>query len=253
MTDQGHAAPQVRLALACLTSCPEVIPAWLGAAERNYLQRLTHPQRRAFFLLGRTLLWQALQDLGAGLGELELLRGAHGRPELPMAGISFNLSGSKETVALAVGVGCTVGLDVEDTSRCVDDALIVRRAMAEHDRHFIQGMAPQEQRAAFFEIWTLKEAYTKARGMGLKLGFGRFAFDLDGPGRIAWRVPAPDDQRTWQVHTFTDGDVLQLALCVDRPGAVVPVAVPHGLHGQRWGVLRGAAGEGLHGSRLGCA
>lgn len=238
---QGHAAPQVRLTLACLTSYPEVIPPWLGAAEQDHLQRISNRVRRAFFLLGRTMLWQALQDLGIELDELELRRGAHGRPELPMAGISFNLSGSQETVALAVGVGCTVGLDVEDTRRSVDDALIVRRALATADRRFIQGRAPQEQRAAFFEIWTLKEAYTKARGMGLTLGFGRFAFDLDVPGRIAWRLPVADDPCTWQVQTFTDGKALQLALCVDRVGAVV--AVPHGLQGQRCGELAALQGS----------
>jgi 4'-phosphopantetheinyl transferase len=237
MTDQGHFAPRVWLALACLTDCPEVVPPWLGAGEREYLKGLTHPKRRAFFLLGRAMLWQALQDLGMAPGELELVRGAHGRPELPMVDISFNLSGSQETVALAVGVGCTVGLDVEDTSRSVDDALIVRRAMADHDRRYIHGLAAHEQRAAFFEIWTLKEAYTKARGMGLKLGFGRFAFDLDVPGRIAWGVPAADDQGTWQIQTFTDGRTLQLALCLAYGGEVVPLIVPHGLVETRHGVL----------------
>ena len=246
MTDQGRFAPRVWLALACLANCSEVLPSWLGAGEREYLKGLTHPKRRAFFLLGRAMLWQALQDLGMAPGELELVRGAHGRPELPMADISFNLSGSQETVALAVGMGCTVGLDVEDVSRAVDDALIVRRAMADHDRRYIQGLATHEQRAAFFEIWTLKEAYTKARGMGLKLGFGRFAFDLHVPGRIAWGVPAADDQDTWQVQTFTAGRTLQLALCVACVGETVPVIVPHGLIGTRHGVLMaplGAAAE----------
>ena len=237
MTNQGRFAPRVWLALACLTDCPEVVPTWLGAAELEYLKRLTHPKRRAFFLLGRTMLWQALQDMGMAPAELELVRGAHGRPELPMVDISFNLSGSQDTVALAVGMGCTVGLDVEDVNRPVDDALIVRRAMADHDRRHIQGLPCHEQRAAFFEIWTLKEAYTKARGMGLKLGFGRFAFDLHVPGRIAWGVPAVADQSTWQVQTFTAGRTLQLALCVACVGETVPVIVPHGLVETRRGVL----------------
>ena len=154
-----------------------------------------------------------------------------------MVDISFNLSGSQETVALAVGMGCTVGLDVEDTSRSVDDALIVRRAMADHDRRHIQGLPCHEQRAAFFEIWTLKEAYTKARGMGLKLGFGRFAFDLGVPGHIAWSMPPADDQDIWQIQTFTDGGTLQLALCVACGKEAVPVLMPHGLIGTRHGVL----------------
>ena len=237
MTNQGRFAPRVWLALACLTDCPEVVPTWLGAAELEYLKRLTHPKRRAFFLLGRTMLWQALQDMGMAPAELELVRGAHGRPELPMVDISFNLSGSQDTVALAVGMGCTVGLDVEDVNRPVDDALIVRRAMADHDRRYIHGLATHEQRAAFFEIWTLKEAYTKARGMGLKLGFGRFAFDLDVPGHIAWSMPPADDQDIWQIQTFTDGSTLQLALCVACGKEAVPVLMPHGLIGTRHGVL----------------
>lgn len=49
----------------------------------------------------------------------------------------------------------------------------------------------------FLELWTLKEAYLKARGTGLSYPLNAFGFAIDGCGAIQFSPP-PDDRIEWQ-------------------------------------------------------
>ncbi len=48
---------------------------------------------------------------------------------------------------------------------------------------------PERQPGLFLEFWTLKEAYIKARGLGLSMPLADFAFTLAGPQPPAARQP----------------------------------------------------------------
>jgi 4'-phosphopantetheinyl transferase len=57
----------------------------------------------------------------------------------------------------------------------------------------------------FYEYWTLKESYIKARRLGLSLPLDRFAFDLDSErvARISFLPPIEDDASRWQFTLLT--------------------------------------------------
>jgi 4'-phosphopantetheinyl transferase len=87
-----------------------------------------------------------------------------------------------------------IGVDVEDSRRRVEGPGIARRFFA-----------PAEVRAlergelAFFELWTLKEAYIKARGQGLALPLRRFAFRRrDHDISVTFEPELGDDAGAWR-------------------------------------------------------
>ena len=64
----------------------------------------------------------------------------------------------------------------------------------------LKALPDDEQARAFFDYWTLKEAYIKARGFGLALPLADFAFTLapPAPPQIAFEPALEDDPDTWQ-------------------------------------------------------
>lgn len=157
---------------------------WLTARERERYDRLHHVGDRRMFLLGRVM---ARSLVGAALGvpptAWEWREGPHGRPEIAApTPLRFNLSHSAGLVVCALAPDRDVGVDVEDLSRRHVDAALVRRycspdEIADIERH---GAAWHER---FLRHWTLKEAYLKARGLGISVPLEHVAFRMDH-GRI---------------------------------------------------------------------
>ena len=71
------------------------------------------------------------------------------------------------------------------------------------------------QPARFLCYWTLKEAYAKARGLGLALPLDELSFDLSGEGiEIAVGPSVDDEGADWQFDQWapTDHHVVAVAL-----------------------------------------
>ena len=78
----------------------------------------------------------------------------------------------------------------------------------------------------FFDYWTLKESYIKARGLGLKLPLRHFSFLLDGPApSIAFAPELHDRAETWQFAQFWPTERHRMAVAVRREGADLPIDV----------------------------
>ena len=79
----------------------------------------------------------------------------------------------------------------------------------------------------FFDYWTLKEAYIKARGFGLALPLGDFAFKLQPPATptIAFEPSLDDDASTWQFMQEWPTPQHRLGLAVRRTGRDLPVRI----------------------------
>jgi 4'-phosphopantetheinyl transferase len=102
---------------------------------------------------------------------------AYGKPALAArAQIAFNLSHSHEFVLLAIAPDRTVGIDLEYLRPiCTEElAALAANFFSPAEQAAWQSLAPGEQRAAFFNCWTRKEAYVKARGEGLALALDSF-------------------------------------------------------------------------------
>lgn len=116
------------------------------------------------------------------------------------AWLRFNLSHTDGMAMIAVARDVDVGVDVEDTLRTGETTGIAGRFFAPSEVQALKALEASRQRERFFEYWTLKEAYIKARGMGLSLPLEQFAFDLQPgePPRIAFDPRLKDDPEGWQ-------------------------------------------------------
>lgn len=161
-------------------------------------------------------------------------KNAYGRPviaesiakaEREARGLFFNLSHTRGLIALAITRGRELGVDVENVS-----ARSVSLDVAEHffspvEVAELARVAPDRQQDRFFEYWTFKESYIKARGMGLSLPLDRFSFRFPHQGGVSISIdPDLHDREDrwsfWQCRPTAD---YLMAICAERGANETPV------------------------------
>jgi 4'-phosphopantetheinyl transferase len=167
------------------------LSAVLAPDERERAARYCFARDQRRFGLARAWLRHVIASYtGVRAEELRFSPGRHGKPELAGGGSwpRFNLSHAEELVVVAVGPR-EVGVDVEHLGAAHDwDGLLasvctVAEASAILDQP--HGRRPE----AFLRCWTRKEAYLKARGVGLSqeptsVQVDRSALSTGGPGPV---------------------------------------------------------------------
>src|SRR5204862_4842089 len=140
----------------------------------------------------------------------------------PSTSLYFSLSHTRGLAACAIGVDLELGLDVEDTTRGAP-VEVANRWFAPEELAELNALAPAEQSDRFFVYWTLKEAYIKARGLGLTLPLDQFSFTCsDSTIAIAFGSGCPDDETAWSFRSWVIEPGHRAALAVRAPamGAV---------------------------------
>ena len=194
-------APEPALRQRCL--------AVLSESERARYAGHGDPGPRDRFLLGRAMLRVMLSRVVPNVepGAWRFQADEHGRPYVAFpvlpSPVYFNLTHTRGLLALIVGGVDEVGIDAECLERARSIEELAAHYFAPGEQAWIHGAAPAQRRASFFEIWTLREAYAKARGLGLALPLSSYRFVLEGDHcRLECDVRCEDDPGRWQFHRF---------------------------------------------------
>jgi 4'-phosphopantetheinyl transferase len=195
---------------------------WLGSDELARYTSFRLERDRYDYLLAHGLL-RAVLSLYVPLppGQWRFRPGPFGKPEIDAPGLSwlrFNLSHTFDLAAVAVSSGREIGVDVEYQQRPVEPDL-ARAALAGKEYRQLQQSARRDWRQAFFDFWTLKEAYLKACGLGLTRSLQDFAFVLS-PGRsprIEFGSSVDDCPERWQFWQHRPFAAYRAAVAVCRP------------------------------------
>jgi 4'-phosphopantetheinyl transferase len=141
--------------------------------------------------------------------------------------LRFNLSHTTGLIACATAIGREIGIDVEHIGREIMHQDIPERFFSAREVADLRALPPEQQGTVFFDYWTLKEAYIKARGLGLALPLGQFSFARhdDRPPTISFAAELPDDPATWQFGQYWPTPDHRMAVAVRRTGPDVPIAV----------------------------
>ena len=150
--------------------------ALLSTPEKARYERYELVRSKRQLLLSRAMLRTVLTRYV----ENEALRfdlSSHGRPELiGETGLSFNLSHSRDRVVVAVTRSGLVGVDVEYAARTRRVERLVERYFSKEEQSALLALAEPDRLERFYTLWALKEAYIKARGLGLAIPLADFSF-----------------------------------------------------------------------------
>ncbi len=156
--------------------------ALLSPDERQRMESFKFETSRREYLAAHTLARTALSHAAGKSPQSWAFRAnEYGKPFLdPDCGLHFNLSRRAGLVACLVGFAHPVGVDVESYARASDVLGVRETVFSSQELAQLEEGTDEEKRDHALSLWTLKEAYVKARGMGLSLPLKEFSF-LRGP------------------------------------------------------------------------
>lgn len=147
---------------------------------------------------------------------------SYGRPQAvnsasTAAALSFNLSHTHGLIALGITAHRDLGVDVESTRRTVSPSLAAH-CFAPQEVAALAAVPPAGKHYRFFEYWTFKESYIKARGMGLSLPLDQFAFHFpdDVSVNVEFHPGLTDNSSRWQFWQLKPTPDYLLAVCAQR-------------------------------------
>lgn len=214
----------------------------LNDEERARAERYRHVGARQMFLAARWLVRNTLSRYAeVEPADWRFRANAHGRPEIDdprFETLRFNLSHSHGVLLLGVSHERDIGVDVERIDASRDLIGLARHSFAAGEIEQVASATEEVRADRFYAIWTLKEAYIKARGMGLAFPLDRFCLTLDAePARFevdAELDPAPAD---WRLHHWRLLPAHHAALFVRRPpGSEVKVLLRSALDAEGTGL-----------------
>jgi 4'-phosphopantetheinyl transferase len=143
----------------------------LTAAEREQAASVSNPLQRSRFVLSRGLRRVMLSACtGVYADSLVFSHDGEGKPRLQgLSGWDFNISHAGDYVAALVGRG-SVGVDIEQCREVRDMESIVNRYFHPEEQAAWRDLPPARQPAAFFLLWSAREAAMKCAGLGLAKG-----------------------------------------------------------------------------------
>jgi len=214
-----YVSPEQISDLDLLRACQEV----LAPEEEQRRQQFFFPRDRHQHLVTRALVRTTLSRYApVDPGAWRFRTNRSGRPEIVRtAGVPplrFNVSHAPGLVALGVALETDIGVDVENTERRGQTREVAERFFSTAEAEALGELPPEEQRARFFDLWTLKESYVKARGMGLSIPLEQFSFHLEPgqPIRISFDSRLEDDPDAWQFAQYAPTSSHRIAVAIRR-------------------------------------
>lgn len=198
--------------------------ALLNAEEQARGERFRFNKRRREHLATHALKRIALSANSPRCPQSwQFQQNAHGKPAIhPESDLQFNLSNSDKLVACLVALNANVGVDVEAASRAPQILKLAHRVFSPIEQAQLRALDQTAQLDRALSLWTLKEAYIKARGKGLAIPLDRFSFLFGGPDRIHMELdPRLEDLADRWTFALFDHAEHRIALMIEgRPAAI---------------------------------
>lgn len=180
----------------------------LSHDEKARAERFHFEKDRNDFIAARVLLRTLLSAyLGINSENLRFTYAEKGKPSLEESlpsGIKFNLAHSHGRALYAFSNGREVGVDLEFMRDDLADEQVAERFFSASEIDSLRAVGPELRKEAFFNCWTRKEAYIKARGEGLSMPLDEFdvSFAPGEPAALLCNHRVPGEPQRWSMQSI---------------------------------------------------
>jgi 4'-phosphopantetheinyl transferase len=144
----------------------------LNSDELARAKRFLRHADTARFATVRAAMRQILAaQMNVNAASLVIKANQNGRPQLELPNApDFNVSHSGTYGMIALSTKRRVGIDIEEARTSLHWRELEPAVFADADARALAALADNQQRQAFFDCWTAKEAVLKAHGTGMGAG-----------------------------------------------------------------------------------
>ena len=145
----------------------------LPEVRKDKILKLKQNEDRLRTLFGETVIRNLIQHkLGIPFDSIDFKINNYGKPFLAeKQDFHFNISHSGQWIVCAVGK-YSVGIDIEQVVKL--DMDISRNVFSEYEQRIFEALPDARKEAYFFDLWTLKESFMKATGLGFSIAPSSF-------------------------------------------------------------------------------
>lgn len=194
----------------------------LNEAERAQQKRFYFEKHRHQYLITRALVRSVLSLYENGIApeQWEFKKNEYGKPFISNASLTiplrFNLSHADELIVMAVTLDQEIGVDVEYLPRVGKMLDIANSFFSPAEVEQLQNLPPEKKMNRFYDLWTLKEAYIKACGMGLSIPLDQFSYSFSPQGKISidFKPERNDEPGLWQFWQIQPNDIHKIAMAL---------------------------------------
>jgi 4'-phosphopantetheinyl transferase len=206
--------------LHCPTAPPQSLAAVLSSDEVARANRFYFAPDRERFIVTRGLLRNIISGyLSCTAGEIRFAYQPNGKPQLAVpdsSDLRFNLSHSADAAVYAICLSRDIGVDIELIRPEVPWAEMAGAFFALKEISKLRRVPGHLRTTAFFNCWTRKEAYVKARGEGLSLPLDGFEVSLapdEAPALLS--SYDPEEPGRWSLFEISPAERFAGALAVE--------------------------------------
>ena len=201
----------------------ERLRQFLSPDEQVRADRFHFEIDRQHFIVARGCLRTILSRyLEIAPAEIQFSYESHGKPQIESAmsqdqQLKFNLAHSGGLALYAFTSVGEIGVDLEHIRPEFTGDDIARRFFSATEVQCLDQLPPQARHQAFFNCWTRKEAFIKAKGVGLSLALDQFDVTLAPaePAALLRTRWDEDEAARWSLQTIEVGKGYAGAVAVE--------------------------------------
>jgi 4'-phosphopantetheinyl transferase len=201
----------------------EVATEILSSEEQKRASRFHRARDRKHFIVAHAVLRLILaRYLNIDPRQISFEYNTFGKPRLMddahYPDVRFNLAHSRGVALYALAIGREIGVDLEFTEPGFATMNLARSLFAPEEVEALSALSNEDFVAGFYRCWTRKEAYVKAKGLGLSLPLNSFVVSGGPPNGTPLLLADGNeigDQERWTLVDVIVGEGFAASLAVE--------------------------------------
>ena len=204
------------------------LSALLSQDEYQRAVSYYRPVDRDRFIAGRGILRKIISAyLALSPDELQFTYNEYGKPAVSdnqnTRALNFNLSHSAELVLYAVTRERVVGIDIEYIREDFATLEIAEQFFSKDEVAALKSLPTDQRTTGFFNCWSRKESFIKAKGLGVSYPLDRFTVSVspNEPPALLNVYGDEYEPTCWQMYELKTGEEYAASLIVENPPVVL--------------------------------